>query len=246
MTKLREMYQNKPVKFALLWIVFYCIVMTAMDGSKNVDRPFNAAALIFVSVIIFAFVKASHLEKEIGLDAWPVDSRKYLYFLPLWVLTTGNLWAGVSLNYKGMGQVYAIISMMLVGFVEEMIFRGFLFRGLLRTNKETTAIIISAVTFGIGHITNLLIGQEIGETLIQIVYAVALGFVFTLVYYKSGKLWPCIIAHSLIDIFSTINAENDLIGMVYVCIAIIVSVIYSVYLWKLPGNGFEEEINEQQ
>lgn len=245
MAKLHEIYEKKPVLFAVLWIILYCTVMTTVKGANNVDRPVNTAALLFVSVLLFAFVKASHLENEIGLDAWPKDSRRYLYFLPLWILTTGNLWAGVSMNYKGMGQVYAMISMLLVGFIEEMIFRGFLFRGLLRTNKETTAIIISAVTFGLGHITNLLTGQETMETLIQMVFAIALGFVFTLVYYKSGKLWPCIIAHSLIDIFSTISAENHFIDMVYVWTAIIVSAIYSVYLWKLPDSGFEEDKNEQ-
>lgn len=246
MAKLREIYEKKPVLFAVLWIVFYCIVMTAVKGADHVDRPVNVAALIFVSVLIFTFVKASHLDKEIGLDAWPKDSRRYLYFIPLWIITTGNLWAGVSMNYKGVGQMFAMISMLLVGFIEEVIFRGFLFRGLLRTSKETTAIIISAVTFGIGHILNLLTGQATGETLIQIFFAIALGFVFTLVYYKSGKLWPCIIAHSLIDVFSTINAENDLIGMVSVWTVIIGSVLYSVYLWRLPGNGFEEDKNEQQ
>ncbi len=246
MAKLREIYEKKPVLFAVLWIIIYCIVMTAVKGADHVDRPVNVAAHIFVSVLIFAFVKVSHLDKEIGLDAWPEDSRRYLYFIPLWIFTTGNLWAGVSMNYKGMGQVFAMISMMLVGFIEEMIFRGFLFRGLLRTNNATTAIIISAVTFGLGHIVNLLNGQATKETMIQIFYAIALGFVFTLVYYKSGKLWPCIIAHSLIDVFSTINAENDLIGMVSVWTVIIGSVLYSVYLWKLPGNGFKEEINEQQ
>ena len=181
-----KLYRKNELMFAIGCIVVYVVVCGNLRAPGD-DNPYMTLGLLVMAALLFLFVKKNELMEEYGLSAWAKNSKQMLYFLPLWVLTTGNLWAGVSLNYKGMGQVYAIISMMLVGFVEEMIFRGFLFRGLLRTNKETTAIIISAVTFGIGHITNLLIGQEIGETLIQIVYAVALGFVFTLVYYKSAS-----------------------------------------------------------
>ena len=59
----------------------------------------------------------------------------------------------------------AVFSMILVGFVEEMIFRGFLFRALLGEDKPVVAIIVSAVTFGIGHIVNLFTGQTSLETI---------------------------------------------------------------------------------
>jgi len=246
MTKLRELYEKNGILFALLWIILYCGIMTPVIGKHGEDSIVMMLALLIVAGLIFGFIKANRLEAETGLDGWPKDTRRYLYFIPMWILATGNLWGGVSLNYKGAGQVIAILSMLLVGFIEEMIFRGFLFRALLKTNSVLAAVIISAATFGMGHLVNLLSGQATKETVIQVFFAISLGFVFTLVYYKSGKLLPCIIAHSLIDAFSTVAADSQMGDMIYVWTTIIVSAVYCIYLWKLPGNGFEEDRNEQK
>ena len=98
--------------------------------------------------------------------------------------------------------------MALVGFVEEMLFRGFLFTALLKKDGPRVAVIVSAVTFGIGHIVNLLAGMATAENLLMIVFAVAWGFVFTMVYYKSGSLLPCILVHAAVDVLSVAAAET--------------------------------------
>ena len=48
--------------------------------------------------------------------------------------------------------------MLCVGFLEEVIFRGLLFTAIARNNIKS-AVIISSVTFGIGHIINLFNGS---------------------------------------------------------------------------------------
>ena len=82
-----------------------------------------------------------------------------LYIVPLWIITTGNLWSGIKPHYSGAGLIFAVCSMALVGFAEELIFRGFLFKAMLKDGKPIVAIIVSSVTFGMGHIINLLTGQ---------------------------------------------------------------------------------------
>jgi membrane protease YdiL (CAAX protease family) len=82
-----------------------------------------------------------------------------------------------------------MLTMMLVGFLEELIFRGFLFTAL-RKDSLKVAVIVSSVTFGMGHIVNLLNGAPLGETLLQIVYATAAGFLFTAIFLRGGSLWP--------------------------------------------------------
>ena len=66
-----------------------------------------------------------------------------------------------------------------VGFIEEVIFRGFLFKMMAKDNLKL-AIIVSAVTFGIGHIVNLLNGGDLIPALLQIFYAIALGYLFVI------------------------------------------------------------------
>ena len=48
--------------------------------------------------------------------------------------------------------------MLCVGFWEEVIFRGLLFQAIAKDNIKS-AVIISCVTFGIGHIINLFNGS---------------------------------------------------------------------------------------
>ena len=229
---MRKLYEEKGVLFAVLWIAAYCLVIGTIKGSYGYDSPLMLAALFAFAAGICVFVKRNHLEKKYGLAGWPKDTKRFLYFIPLWILSTGNLWGGVQLKFHGAGLVCAVLSMALVGFVEEMIFRGFLFKGMLAEGKPAPAVIVSSLTFGIGHIVNFLTGQAGFETVVQIVFAVSLGFVFTMVCYKSGSLIPCIIAHSLIDVFSLFAGDNAAADRIYVGATIVVSMIYCIYLCK--------------
>lgn len=85
-----------------------------------------------------------------------------------------------------------------VGFIEEVIFRGFLFKMMAKENVKR-AMIVSALTFGIGHIVNLLNGAEFVSTIMQVCYAVCLGYLFVVIFYKSKFLIPCIVIHGVIN-----------------------------------------------
>ena len=65
--------------------------------------------------------------------------------------------------------------MLCVGFLEEVIFRGLLFQAIAKDNIKS-AVIISSVTFGIGHIINLFngSGMDLVNNLCQIVFAFAI------------------------------------------------------------------------
>lgn len=85
-----------------------------------------------------------------------------------------------------------------VGFIEEVIFSGFLFKMMAKENVKR-AMIVSALTFGIGHIVNLLNGAEFVSTIMQVCYAVCLGYLFVVIFYKSKFLIPCIVIHGVIN-----------------------------------------------
>lgn len=67
--------------------------------------------------------------------------KNYLFFIPLILLASTNLWGGFRLNLSVTKTVLYIVSMLCVGFLEELIFRGFLFQSLCQENL-TRAIII--------------------------------------------------------------------------------------------------------
>ena len=133
--------------------------------------------------------------------------KKYLYYFPLFLIVSVNLWNGVNINNSTDEIFFYILTMFNVGFIEEIIFRGFLFKMMAKDNIKS-AIIISAITFGIGHIVNLFNGAELIPTLMQICYAISIGYLFVIIFYKSKSLIPCITTHCLVNSLSIFNIDN--------------------------------------
>lgn len=79
--------------------------------------------------------------------------------------------------------------MLCVGFLEEVIFRGLLFKAIAKDNIKP-AVVISSVTFGVGHIINLFNGSGMAlvSNLCQIVFAIAVGFLLVTIFYRGGIL----------------------------------------------------------
>lgn len=231
-----KLYKKNEVTFAVIWIIIYCALTIPIRGNFGDDSIFMLISLLLIALGITAFIKRHNLEEKYGLKSWPKNPRKYLYFIPIWILATGNLWGGINFSHSGLSQVYAVLSMILIGYIEEIIFRGFLFKGMLPKDGVKKSIIIVAITFGIGHIVNLVAGQTDIETIAQIVFAISWGFIMTTTFYKSKSLLPCIIAHSLIDAFSRFSYENPTADWIYIISTIVVAILYCTYLLKLPDD----------
>lgn len=131
--------------------------------------------------------------------------------------------------------------MLCVGFLEEVIFRGLLFKAIARGNIRS-AVIISSVTFGIGHIINLFngSGMDLVGNLCQIAFAVAAGFLPVTIFYRGGSLLPCIIVHSAINTIGTFANDKAVTAemhIIHLAILIVITVAYTLVLIKtLPDN----------
>ena len=246
MNLLKKMYDANESRFAVLWIVVYCVLTIPIRGELGDESIWMLAVLAALALAAAAFIRKYGLEAKYGLDRLPRDVKRYWYFIPMIVLATGNLWTGFGMQYRGLAQLWATLSMLLIGFVEEVIFRGFLFKMMLNKNGVKPAVIVSSVTFGIGHLVNLLAGQTTLESVIQVFFAVAWGFIFTMVFYKCGSLWPCIVVHGLVDVFSKWNADPDNMtaGWIYMIATIAVAIVYCLWLVRqetAPNNRCGKE-----
>jgi len=232
---MKKSYEKNELLFAIAWIIVYCAVSIPIRGSFGDGSMAMLIGLAMIATGLLAFVKKCDLEERYGFVKWKGSAGDYLFFIPMLILMTGNLWGGVGIAHDGIAQFFAVMSMLLVGLIEELIFRGFLFRALLERDSVPVAVTISAVTFGIGHIVNLLAGQGGFETVIQVFFAIAWGFMFTLVFYRSGSLWVCIIVHGLVDVFAKFAAHEGDSGYLYTIVTILVSVAYCVYFSRKPA-----------
>jgi membrane protease YdiL (CAAX protease family) len=231
---MRKFYETKPVLFAILWIVVYVVLIAPLRGRFGDGSLQMLLGLVAISAALLAVIRLLGIQKELGMTRWLQNGRALLWLLPMWVLSTGNLWGGVSVRYDAITSVMAVLSFLLVGVAEEIIFRGFLFNGMKKTGRLTVAIVVSAITFGMGHIVNLLTGHATAETLVQMIFAVAWGFLFTFAYLKGGSLLPCIAIHGLIDAFSVFARDNAAADWAYIIATVVIAVIYCLYLKKQP------------
>ena len=231
---MRKFYETKPVLFAILWIVVYVVLIAPLRGRFGDGSLQMLLGLVAISAALLAVIRLLGIQKELGMTRWLQNGRALLWLLPMWVLSTGNLWGGVSVRYDAITSVMAVLSFLLVGVAEEIIFRGFLFNGMRKTGRLTVAIVVSAITFGMGHIVNLLTGHATAETLVQMIFAVAWGFLFTFAYLKGGSLLPCIAIHGLIDAFSVFARDNAAADWAYIIATVVIAVIYCLYLKKQP------------
>ncbi len=126
--------------------------------------------------------------------------------------------------------------MICVGFVEEVIFRDLLFNAM-RKDGVRSAVIVSSLTFGIGHIVNLFNGSgaQLLSNLCQVGYAAAVGLLFVILFLKTGSLIPCIVTHNAVNSLSVFANEGGITVTQEIFSAVAITVIalaYSVYLLK--------------
>ena len=190
--------------------------------------------LIAMSAILYFFVRKNALAEKYGICKPRQPAAKMLYYIPLLVLLTANLWYGVAMNISPPETVLYILAMFCVGFLEELIFRGLLFQAMAEDGVKS-AIIVSSVTFGIGHIVNLINGSgaELLPNLLQVMYAMAIGFAFVMIYCKTKSLVICIIIHSVFNGLSAFANEAVMTPQRQIISGVLLTVIaggYALYL----------------
>ena len=259
---MKKLYQKNELYFSLVWIGLYVVVMNialqfcgGFDdlGSKTVPQMLVPVVCVMaLAAASTAWILRSGLSEKYGFRAFRGSAKQFLYFIPLIVMSCVNLKNGLGLKAPLVVSMLMAIHLAMAGYVEEIIFRGFLFRAMEKDNLRT-AIIVSAVTFGVGHIVNLGNTADTLGVLLQVCYAIAIGFMYTLIVYKGGSLWPCIVSHMFVNGSSTFALEqgpfSNLVGVVFgrssadlvsVCssmLIIIVSGGYALWLWEKAHRG---------
>ena len=229
---MKKIFEKHETFFCIVLIVFYILINSyciqnfgTEDYRSTIINTIFSIALIILMIIL---KRTSYY----GLTKI-VNLKQYLYFIPLLLIVSVNLWNGINININNSTSeiIFHILTMINVGFIEEIIFRGFLFKMMAKDNIKR-AIIVSAITFGIGHIVNLLNGSDFIPTIMQICYAISIGYLFVIIFYKSKSLIPCIITHCLVNSLSIFNIENSNSLYVAAAFLLIVPLAYAIYINK--------------
>ena len=245
---MKKLYEKNELTFAIVWIAVYCVLQSLanpLNEAIGIGYAASAVFCILQAIVIFNFIRKNNLLKWYGICESPVPAWRFLFYVPLIILASGNLWNGVDVNYSPAETVCRIVCMLCVGFLEEVIFRGLLFVAIAKDNIRS-AVVISSVTFGIGHIINLLngSGMDLVNNLCQIIFAIVVGFLLVTIFYRGGSLLPCILVHSAINTLSTFADDTDLtmeMHLLHLAVLIVITVAYTLILTrtlpKQPGRG---------
>lgn len=235
---MKKFFNKSEIWFAIVAIIIYTVGHTITDELSidiGVEKSITLIFDIIYSIVIIYFIKKNKLNKYYGLSK-PIDNAKeFLFYIPLVVLSFHNIFFGIQMNMPIFDSITYVGSMMLVGFLEEIIFRGFLFNAM-RKDNEKTAIIVSSITFGLGHLIYLINGSgaELIPTLCQALLGITIGYLFVILFLKGKSLIPCIITHSLIDMTSAF-ANVEFTSKYLIPLSIFFGVFtlaYAVYLRK--------------
>jgi membrane protease YdiL (CAAX protease family) len=233
--------QRRPIVFSLLLVLMFVVALSIASIVSSALKLSTVAttaigySLLTVAVVIL--LSRLHWWRKIGLGL-PAQRGLLWYFvvafLPVLLngLSVGAITSGVGLVLFMFGTA------MLVGFVEEVVFRGMMLQALLIRGPWQAAI-ISSLIFGCAHALNLLSGANVVATLLQIGAAMALGFMFAALALRTHTILPLIVAHGLINFFGFLAYNSSVVttglsGLVILVTAveILLYTSYGVFLMR--------------
>jgi hypothetical protein len=228
---------QRPYLFATLLIVAIIVVYLAAGTAAGLLQllPIHLYLIANVALAILAAALLTRLRfwNESGFRRLPAPRDLLLYWLPFSVVLV-NLAFGIRSMSWGQAAFYLILAA-LIGFAEEVLFRGLILRAVAPRGLWKAAL-VSSLLFGLAHSLNVLGGADQLYTLLQIGYSLAIGFGFAAVTLRTRTLWPLIIIHALIDFTSFLASHGaspagiTTLDMVISAAFIVAFIGYGIYL----------------
>jgi len=95
-----------------------------------------------------------------------------------------------------------LLNQVIVGVVEETVFRGILLYGLVRAWGRTrrglmVAVVVQAALFGLPHVLQVFAGMPLSSTLANVANTFVFGLWLGFLVLGTGTLWPAILLHAV-------------------------------------------------
>jgi hypothetical protein len=208
-------------------ILVYLLAGTIAHFLHLSNLSLYGLANLGLTIIVAVLLTAMGWWRVIGFRS-PGSKNDLLYFVVPFIPMLINFIPGVETGtLSHLLEVLAITLM--VGFVEEAVFRGLMLNAL-KARGLWNAAIITSLLFGLTHALNVLTGKSLAEDAAQIFYAVAIGFAYAALVLRKGIIWPLVLAHFLIDFINFLQKP----GFTYppfweIFIVVGIAVVFTAY-----------------
>jgi len=268
--------KNSILFFTLKIVLIYIIIDFIISGIISFlptyysDTKYGVSlvyemVVAFISILLVFLFKNTYIfkEKRIGFFKGLIIATPILLFPIVIMITSAS--DVLTTDFSVDNFLTSLLLFIFVGIYEELLCRGVIQNEFVerfgKTRKQVLFSILSAsLIFGCMHITNVLAGQTLFETLIQIAQATCFGMVFGIIYYRTRNISLNIFLHGFYDFgisFATNNIYWDsktittgpismkisIISTIFICLLHIVAfIILFRNIKQVPSNKPKKDI----
>ena len=179
-------------------------LLTAITSYPQGSLVLSEAVLAALVLILMLLFKNSYVFTQ--------QSEKFskglfygLYYIIIASFITFSSFMAVAFKFNGYSLLNVFVGCFLIGVAEEFLCRGWLLNEFLERYGDSKkgvwySIIISGIIFGLMHLGNISsFGQDIPETISQVLSTAGTGIFLGLIYYKTKNIWSVIFIHGFWD-----------------------------------------------
>ena len=188
--------------YELASLAFIPLASRIEDPSSAIGvLVFYVLPILVGGIILVVFAASVGWLREV-FGPQPIRGRGWMWIAVVVVLLFNVLrFASIDYSTVGMDVVAMwVLAGLCIGFAEEVLTRGLVVNMLRKAgNREIVVAVISSAVFAALHAGNLLSGQSVFTTLLQLVYTFAFGICMYLTLRVTGNIiWP-ILLHATTD-----------------------------------------------
>lgn len=229
----------------LSYILVMGIVNPLLGENNTVATSFAKIIIMMIFLLFHQFYFRDELK-----DLFKIKGLKKGILLGWSILLVSAIIFIVNhlLGGEPIGSVpYAILCGFVPGLSEEVIFRiiplSIVMRKIKDKNKLLVPCLITSLPFGIIHLANIFVGADVGSSIIQMLYAIAIGILLAGIYVKTKNMWAIVFLHSLQDIVSFLSVStqqsngvlvesNNMVEIIVLLCFTITFYINAIYVWR--------------
>lgn len=223
---------------SVIWIIIYGAVYSfseIISRSFGENHILTVFAIMLYIVVLYLFLKKRKRLSIYGLcfpEYW--EKKDIGWLIPLLTFSFANMFLRGNQTMLQSSWVMFILMLFTV-FLEELLFRGYLFVYLLEKcgiKNKTIGMIISSALFGIFHIVNLFQGADLLFTMVQMLCAFGIGLCLCVLVLHYKSIFPGIIIHYLINITSFDMGKSNYHVLLCFFILSVLHIFYACLLNK--------------
>ncbi len=238
---MNQTYTQKHSYLFVVLIGLLCTFMTAFGtalpqilGLQPEVQYAVTTIFLLVSIVIGLVImkKSRYSLADYGFRRNDKSSiHKVCWYIPLILVEVLPIaLVGFSTGITILQYIILLIFTIVVGFNEEIYFRGLAFK-FMSVKGSKKAVLWTSFIFGILHLINALNGKDGLYLILQMFFAFLVGFVLAEVVHITKSLWAVIIWHAAHDYISGITGDAlDKTALIILAIQVCILLIYAIFM----------------